>query len=174
MEQRFDIETAQRLKRTPGSLPMKIYAGLLLGLWGTCVAASAWGAPVPVGYVMTVQGDATVQAEGISVPATVGTPVVLGAVLETGKGGSLGLTLEDGSVMSFGPDSTFTMDAFAFDPARNAFALQARLERGTLNYVAGMIGKLAPQAVEVRTPHGAISTRSPQFLAKVEHEPKAP
>ncbi|MBW5412922.1 FecR domain-containing protein [Pseudomonas sp. MAG002Y] len=145
-------------------------AWLVLCLSGLLAAWPAHGAPRPVGYVMTVQGSVTTTLKGKPVAIKVGTPVNVGSTFEAGDDGSFGITLEDGSVMSFGPQSTFTLEAFAFAPAKGALKLAASLKQGTLNYVAGTIARLKPEAVKILTPHGTIASRSAQFMAKVDHE----
>ncbi|HSX71603.1 MAG TPA: hypothetical protein VLF16_11795, partial [Pseudomonas sp.] len=87
-----------------------------------------------IGYVMKVQGEAFVQANGQLQPAVVGTPLHRGSLLKTGPTGSMGVTLEDSTVMSVGPESELTIDAYAFEPSQNALQLSARITRGTLNY----------------------------------------
>ena len=46
--------------------------------------------------------------------------------------------------------------------------LSTQLTRGTLNYISGVIAKLKPTAVTVKTPTGIIGVRGTQFVAKVE------
>ncbi|GGM20854.1 FecR domain-containing protein [Pseudomonas asuensis] len=149
---------------------MKKNAWLFLCLSGLLAALPAHGASKPVGYVMTVQGNVTTTLKGTPTVIKVGTPVSVGTTFETGENGSFGITLEDGSVMSFGPQSTFTLEAFQFAPAKGALKLAASLKRGTLNYVAGTIARLKPEAVEILTPNGTIASRSAQFMAKIDHE----
>lgn len=121
----------------------------------------------PIGYIMTVQGEATVTSRGQTIDAAVGQAVVLGAVLRTGAQGSMGVTLSDNTVMSFGPNSEFTLDEYEFEPAREELRLSARISRGTLNFISGVIAKLKPEAVELKTPTGTIGVRGTHFLVKV-------
>jgi hypothetical protein len=121
----------------------------------------------PIGYIMTVEGEATVTSRGQTIDAAVGQAVVLGAVLRTGAQGSMGVTLSDNTVMSFGPNSEFTLDEYEFEPAREELRLSARISRGTLNFISGVIAKLKPEAVELKTPTGTIGVRGTHFLVKV-------
>jgi hypothetical protein len=52
--------------------------------------------------------------------------------------------------------------------------LSTRLSRGSLNYVSGVIAKLKPTAVTVKTPTGIIGVRGTQFVAKVEEAQRNP
>lgn len=121
-----------------------------------------------VGVVKTVSGDAWVITAGQRVKAQVGTDVLLGSQLKTAKGASLGVTFRDNTLMSFGPDTEMTVDEYLFAPAQGKLKLGARLDRGSLNYVSGVIAKLKPEAVNVKTPTGTIGVRGTQFLVNVD------
>ena len=141
----------------------------LVGL-ATLTAAGALLADAPIGYVKTVSGSATVTTADKVVKAEGGTPVFLGSVLQTGKSSSLGLTLKDETIMSFGSDTQLTVDEYLYAPAEGKLKLNSRLARGSLNYVSGVIAKLQPDAVTVKTPSGVIGVRGTQFLLKVDPE----
>lgn len=121
----------------------------------------------PIGYIMKVKGEATVTSRGQTIDAAVGQAVILGAVLRTGAQGSMGVTLSDNTVMSFGPNSEFILDEYEFEPIREELRLSARISRGTLNFISGVIAKLKPEAVELKTPTGTIGVRGTHFLVKV-------
>lgn len=122
-----------------------------------------------IGYVMKVQGEAFVTVDGKMQPATIGMPLQIGSSLKTGADGSMGVTLEDDTVMSFGPNSELTVDAFLFAPAQGELKLSATISRGTLNFISGVIAKLKPEAVEINTPTGTIGVRGTHFLVKVDN-----
>jgi hypothetical protein len=136
-----------------------------------CLVSSATLADESViGYIKSVQGDATVLATGHNTKAEPGTPVKASDVLKTGKDGSLGITLRDNTVLSIGPDTEFVVEEYVFNPAKDELKLGASLGKGTLNYVSGLIAKLKPSAVSVRTPTGTIGVRGTHFVALVVPE----
>ncbi|MEY2953932.1 MAG: hypothetical protein RLZZ401_2019 [Pseudomonadota bacterium] len=122
----------------------------------------------PVGYVKTVTGLAYVVTDGKPVKATLGTPVMQGSVLKTGQESSLGVTFNDNTRMSFGPQTELKVDEYLYAPAEGKLRFGAKLTRGTLNYISGVIAKLKPDGVTVSTPTGMIGVRGTHFLAKVE------
>ncbi|MFZ2218834.1 MAG: FecR domain-containing protein [Rhodoferax sp.] len=130
--------------------------------------ALAQTTPEPVGYVKTVTGEAFVVTASQSVKAQPGTAVLLGSLLKTSKASSMGVTFKDNTLMSFGPDTEMSVDEYLYAPAEGDLKLSTRLTRGTLNYVSGVIAKLKPTAVTVKTPTGIIGVRGTQFVAKVE------
>ena len=137
-------------------------------LAGAPLLALAQTTPEPVGYVKTVTGEAFVVTASQSVKAQPGTAVLLGSLLKTSKASSMGVTFKDNTLMSFGPDTEMSVDEYLYAPAEGDLKLSTRLTRGTLNYVSGVIAKLKPTAVTVKTPPGIIGVRGTQFVAKVE------
>lgn len=133
--------------------------------------AAAQTAAPPVGYVKTVTGEAWVTNAGQTVRALPGTPVLLGSQLKTALKSSLGVTFKDNTVMSFGPDTELTVDDYVYAPAQDQLKLGARLSKGSLNYISGVIARLKPDAVSVATPTGIIGVRGTQFVVLVEDKP---
>lgn len=121
-----------------------------------------------VGYVKTASGQATIRGKAQAVPAKPGDPLSVGDLIETGPDGSLGVTLKDNTVMSFGPSTRFALDEYLFAPAKGELKLGATFSRGTLHYVSGGIAKLKPEAVSIKTPTGIIGVRGTRFVAVVE------
>ena len=138
---------------------------LAFGLCGSAMADEA-----PVGYIKTVAGEATVVSGGAAKRAEVGSPVYIGSVLRTGAKSTLGLTFRDETVMSCGPDTELTVDEYLFAPAAGKLKLGSKLAKGSLNYVSGVIAKLQPAAVSIKTPTGTIGVRGTQFVVRVEEE----
>jgi hypothetical protein len=123
-----------------------------------------------IGFVKTVAGDATVLDSGKTVKAQPGTPLHLGNILKTGNEGTLGVTFKDNTVMSFGPDTEVTIDEYLYAPAKGDLKLVTSIAKGTLHYISGVIAKLKPEAVAVKTPTGIIGIRGTHFLVKAEAE----
>ncbi|MDR3369632.1 FecR domain-containing protein [Rhodoferax sp.] len=120
-----------------------------------------------VGYVKTVQGAAVVVTAGDTIKAEPGTPVRQSSTLKTGLQASMGITLQDNTRLSIGPDTVMAVDEFLYEPTQNAVKLLVNLTRGTLNYVSGLIAKIKPDAVSIKTPTGNIGVRGTHFVAKV-------
>ena len=148
---------------------LKLYI-LTLSMILCLTAQSAWAQGDAIGFVKTVAGDARILDSGKAVIARPGTPLYLGSVLRTGEKGSLGVTFKDNTVMSFGPDTEVTIDDYLYAPAKGDLKLVASIAKGTLHYISGVIAKLKPEAVAVKTPTGIIGVRGTHFLAKVEAE----
>ena len=141
---------------------------LLAGLLLTTLPWAALAGTEPVGYVKTVTGEAWVTTAGQRTIAQPGTAVLLGSQLKTLPAATLGVTFKDNTLMAFGPDTEMTVDEYLYAPAQGQLRLGTQLVKGSLNYVSGVIAKLRPEAVTVKTPTGIIGVRGTQFVVKVE------
>lgn len=133
------------------------------------LTTGVWADELPsIGYVKNLTGKATVTTKGNIINAKVGTPIYQNSVLNTSAQSSVGVTLKDATVISLGPETEFAVDEFVYVPAKNKLKLSCRLNKGSLNYISGIIAKLKPDAVTVTTPSGNIGVRGTKFVVKVE------
>ena len=126
-----------------------------------------------VGFVKTAQTEATVMVDGVATRAQPGMPLRTGFVVKTGSEGSLGVTLQDNTLLSFGPNTEFVIDEYLYAPSKGDLKLWATLTKGTMQYVSGIIAKLKPESVQVKTPAGIIGVRGTRFLARVDEAPQS-
>lgn len=123
-----------------------------------------------IGFVKTVRADAWLVIGGTPVKAQPGMAVQAGHVLKTGPSGSMGLTFKDNTMMSLGPDTEIVVDEYLYAPSQGDLKLSATLLRGTLQYISGIIAKLKPDAVSVKTPVGIIGVRGTRYLALIDEK----
>jgi hypothetical protein len=127
-----------------------------------------------IGYVKTAVPDAQVVTPTVgagtsaAVKAVPGTPIRRGNLLKTGAAGSMGVTFKDNTIMSIGPDTELSVDDYLYEPSKGNLKLGASIGKGTLQYVSGVIAKLKPEAVAIKTPTGTIGVRGTKFVVKVE------
>lgn len=131
------------------------------------LGGSVW-AQESIGFVKTVTGAATVTSSGKAVKAVPGTAIHVNSVLKTGPKATMGITFKDNQVMSFGPDTELTVDEYLYAPAKGDLKFAATMGKGTLNVVSGVISKLKPESVSVKTPTGTIGVRGTNYVIKVE------
>ncbi|MGB7630147.1 MAG: FecR domain-containing protein [Candidatus Deferrimicrobium sp.] len=143
------------------TVALVLSAFCLLARAGTAVAEDT------IGVVRTASGDATVTRGEKTLPAARGLTLLVGDTLGTGRDGSLGVILRDDSSLSIGPGSRLVLRSFLFSPSEGKFDLVARITRGTMAYLSGMIGKLAPEKARFETPTATIGIRGTRFAAKV-------
>ena len=110
-----------------------------------------------IGKVKGLRGLVSIQRDGKMKPAFPNDPIYQRDVILTGSDGAIGILLADNTLISMGPISRVAMDKFTFEPAGNEYAMRLKMQHGTFIYQSGLLGKLAPHAVELETPVGRIS-----------------
>ena len=140
---------------------------VLLGALCLMAVAGTGAAAETIGVVRTASGDATVTRGNKTLPAAPGMKILVGDTLGTGPDGSLGVILRDDSSLSIGPGSRLVLRSFQFSPSKEKFNLVARITRGTMAYLSGLIGKLAPEKARFETPTATIGIRGTRFAVKV-------
>jgi hypothetical protein len=121
-----------------------------------------------IGYVKVVEGEAWLTFADKTEKARLGSPIHLGEQLNTGHDGELGITFKDETVLSLGADTSVAVTEFLYDPPKDELKLTAKLLKGAMQYISGVIAKLKPEAVVIQTPSGYIGVRGTRFLVLVE------
>jgi len=143
---------------------MRYGFGVLVAVAALAIAGAA--AADDAGRVKVLKGAVTIERAGQSLPATVGMRLQEGDVIKTGRDGSAGVTFNDDSLLSIGPDSALAIDRFAFDSTTHAGRFDASLRQGTLSAVSGKIAKQSPDAMKVRTPSTILGVRGTEFVVR--------
>ena len=102
-----------------------------------------------------------------STAAPAGAAVLGSDRIVTGADGSVGIMLLDDTLLSVGPNSTVSLDKFAFDPATNDGALSASVKRGTMAVISGKLAKKTPGTVQFSTPSAILGVRGTEFVIDV-------
>jgi len=132
------------------------------------LAASVQAIAAEVGRIKIAKGDVTVERAGSTMPASVGMRVNTSDVIKTGGDGSVGITMDDDSLLSAGPNSALSLDRYAFDATTNQGRFDASLNKGTLSVISGRIAKQSPDAMTVRTPALILGVRGTTFAVSVD------
>jgi len=130
------------------------------------LAASAHAADI--GQVKVAKGQVSIERNGETIPAAVGTRLQAADVLKTGADGSVGVTMSDNSLLSAGPNSILSLDRFDFEPATSQGRFESTLQKGSLAVISGRIAKQSPDAMKVRTPTSMLGVRGTEFVVSVD------
>jgi hypothetical protein len=144
----------------------KRVAAVLVLVCAVATPAVAQDRPV-AGRVKVVSGDAYVVRDGAQTPAQLGQTLFESDGLRTGAGGKIGVTLNDDTRLSLGPNSELTLERFTFAPADSNFSLVLKFVKGAATYVSGRIAKLAPAATRLETPAAIIGVRGTTLAINV-------
>lgn len=142
------------------------FAGMATVLAALCVADLA--AAAEIGQIKTAKGQVTIERAGRTIPAAVGTRLQSADVVKTGADGSVGITMDDDTLLSAGSGSVLSLDRYAFEPTTGQGRFDASLNRGTLAVISGRIAKGSPDAMTVRTPTAILGVRGTEFVVSAE------
>ena len=121
-----------------------------------------------VGFVKSLEGQATVLRDGKAKEAAVGMEIKEGDIVKTGTEGSVGLIFSDDTIITMGPRTEFVVEDYLFEPLEGRLGFVAKILRGTISYLSGQIEKLSPGTVQLKTPAATIGVRGTHVLLKVE------
>jgi hypothetical protein len=143
----------------PVMLPCRILLATTL-----LFALTATAGAVEIGQIKVAKGQVTIERQGRQLPATVGVRLQTSDVVRTGADGSIGITMDDDSLLSAGPNSELSLDRYAFDATTNQGRFDASLNKGTMAVISGRIAKQSPDAMTVRTPTAILGVRGTEFV----------
>ncbi len=141
--------------------------GILLALM---LAALPAAADETAGVVKNVKGSVTITRNNTIVAAFPGAKILVADQISTGRDGSLGITLKDDTLLSYGPNSTVKLDNFNFDSTTHEGNILLSMIKGSMIFVTGLIGKNTPQNVSLKVPNATIGIRGTEFAVEVEGE----
>lgn len=133
-------------------------------LWPSLAQATE----LSLGSIKTVKGTAVIVRQNQTLQAKAGEKIFKNDSLKTGSDGAMGMVFKDDSLLSLGPDTAVTINEFLFSPAEGKLSLVARLFKGTVAYLSGIIAKLSPESVRFETPIGNVGIRGTKFVIKVD------
>lgn len=117
-----------------------------------------------IGQIKVSKGQVAVEREGKTLSGAVGTRLETADTVRTGADGSVGITMDDDSLLSVGPNSVLSLERYAFDPTTNRGRFDSALNKGTLAVISGRIAKQSPDAMTVRTPTAVLGVRGTEFV----------
>lgn len=135
---------------------------LLAGL--VAIPLQSLAEELPAGMVKRAKGTAHVERDGRKTAAQPGDKLFSKDRIITAADGSVGITLRDDTMLSVGPNSTMSLDKFAFDSTTHQGTLQATVKRGTLGVISGKLSKQSPNAVQFNTPSAILGVRGTEFV----------
>jgi hypothetical protein len=144
------------------SLPVRVLFAAALFTASTIASAQT-----PAGTVKRIEGRATLSTAAGARQAAVGSTVFAGDRIVTESASAVGVTLMDGTLMSVGPDSAVTMQAFQFDNTTRQGSLAVDVVKGVMRMVSGLIAKTDARAVAIHTPTATIGIRGTDFVVDV-------
>jgi hypothetical protein len=129
-----------------------------------------WAAEPTIGQIKRLNGSVTLHRGGQVLSAQPGMALQQGDRLRTGTDGHAGITLNDDTLLTAGPNSSLLISNFAFNTTTHEGALQAKLGRGSLHVVTGLIAKKAPENVNFQARSVILGVRGTEFIVDIGGE----
>jgi hypothetical protein len=139
----------------------------------SCAAFLGFANPVSAyesGMIKTVRGQVRIERGGRNLEAKIGDPVQERDRVIAQSGSSAGISMNDETLLSIGPNSTLVIDKFAYDPVTRDGQVATSILKGTLRYVTGLIGRARPRSIKVTTANATIGIRGTEFIVEVPGE----
>lgn len=121
-----------------------------------------------VAIVKNVAGEVFAKRADVMQNLLAGDKIKEGDVIVTKTKGVIGMIFDDGTVVSLGQNSIFSIDKYLFKPSENEFLFDVNMVKGLAAFESGKIGKLSPESVNFRVPEGVIGIRGTKFYVEVK------
>jgi hypothetical protein len=136
------------------------------------ISAALWAlssvAAEEAGTVKSVKGLAHIERANLRIDVTVGTRLHAQDRLVSGPASSVGITLNDSTLLTAGPNSTIELSQYTFDPNTRVGHMDTTVKRGTLSVVSGQMAKHKPEQVVFRTNTVTLGVRGTEFIIDVD------
>ena len=147
--------------------PLKWLVQVFLTLALAGYGASGW-AQERSGTLKNVEGEVTLVREGRNLPAIPGGALREGDRIVTGRNSAAAATLQDGTVLSVGPNSSLDLTHYVFEPVSQNGSLLVNLLQGTVRMVTGIMGKTNPELIKLTTPTTVVGVRGTDFIVEAQ------
>ena len=128
----------------------------------------AIGGDSPIGKIKTCKGNVVVIRTDQEIAINTGDSLYQNDLIRTKTDSSVGIILEDNTILSLGSKSEIVIDEYVFAPEKGKLSMIIRILGGTASYLSGIIGHQSPESVKFQTPDATIGIRGTEFLVKVE------
>jgi hypothetical protein len=140
-------------------------------LWAQSATVSAVPGAQKAGVVKVVSGDVRVQGvQGVQGerPLKPGDPVFANDRLVSGKQGAASVVLRDGTTVVLADNSQLEIQQFAFDATTQDGNILVSLLQGSMRMLTGLIAKVNPDAIQVKTKTLSVGIRGTDFIVETE------
>lgn len=158
--------TADLAHRLAGPMVPAVYAENAAPTASTTAVSGGDG----VGRVETVDKGATIVRAGIKMAAVKGMAIQQGDIIETVKGGGVGLVYADNTTISLANSGRMVVEEMKFDPAKGEGRSTTHVVQGEFSFVSGQVAKLGTDRMVFKTPVAVIGVRGTTVAGKASAE----
>ena len=150
---------------------LALVAASLLALSSTYAYAQTAAATAAAGMAKIVTGDVRVSDTQGERTLKSGDAVFENARLIAGKQSSASVVLRDGTTLVLSENSQLNIQTFTFDATTQNGGMLVNLLQGSMRMLTGLIAKLNPEAIQVKTKTLSVGIRGTDFIVDTEDKP---
>ena len=119
-----------------------------------------------VAQVKSVKGKVVVKRDNKIVTLKRGSKLYELDLIITKKRSSVGIMFSDGTRISLGAKTLFSIKHFIVNPVKKEYDVDLSLLKGKASFSSGKVGKFSPESVKFRIPDGIIGIRGTKFMVE--------
>jgi hypothetical protein len=147
--------------------PIFVLVAGLMALSSTLTFAQTASA----GIAKIVIGDVRVADTQGERPLKSGDVIFENTRLIAGKQSSASVVMRDGTTLVLSESSQFNVEKFAFDATTQNGGILINLLQGSMRMLTGLIAKINPEAIQVKTKTLSVGIRGTDFIIDTEDKP---
>lgn len=132
--------------------------------------AQATASSAAAGVVKIVTGDVRVSGSQGEQTLKSGDAIFENTRLITGKQSSASVVLRDGTTLVLSESSQFNVEKFTFDATTQNGSILVNLLQGSMRMLTGLIAKINPEAIQVKTKTLSVGIRGTDFIVDTEEK----
>jgi len=121
-----------------------------------------------IGLVKTLDPSVSAIRQGVEVNLAIGSKIFENDMIVTGSEGTVGITFNDGSMLTLGPNGKVVVDNYVFNLSEKKLTFLSQLLKGTVTFMSGAINKIAPGSVRFTTPTATLGLRGTKVIIEVD------
>lgn len=136
--------------------------------WAQATATAPAVSAAKAGIVKIVTGDVRVRDAQSERKLQSGDAVFANDRLISGKEGSASVVLRDGTTLVLANNSQLEIQKFTFNATTQDGSILVNLMQGSLRMLTGLIAKVNPDAIQVKTKTLSVGIRGTDFIVETE------
>ncbi len=121
-----------------------------------------------IGLVKTNEPTVTALRQDAEIILKSGSEIFKGDTIETDSDGAVGITFNDGAVLTLGSSAKVVIEDYLFKPTEKKVSFISRVIIGSVSFMSGAIGRISPKSVQIKTPTATLGMRGTKILIEVD------
>lgn len=120
------------------------------------------------GFIKKLNGQASILRDNKIIEVKIGDKIYQNDTIKTSNKSSIGIIFKDNTLISLGSNTEFIIEKYIFEPAEKKQSFIARISKGTMTCITGLLSKLNPDGMKIKAKSASIGIRGTHFAISVE------